>query len=114
MIVELEEARLELIAMRSTLKELGQALRIDSLTEKAKELEEQTLDPEFWNNQENSSKVLQQLKQAQKTIEDYKYLCQRLEDAIMLADMGLEEKDESVLEEVRKEKVELSGLRDED
>ncbi len=103
MIVELEEARLQLIAMRETLKELGRALRIDSLREKSKELEEQTLDPEFWNNQENSSKVLQQLKQSQTTIKNYEALCARLEDVIVLAEMGLEEGDESVLPEVQAE-----------
>ena len=112
MSIELEEERLQLIAMRATLKELGSALRISTLTEKARELEEQTLDPEFWNSQETSSKVLQQLKQAQSTIHDYEALCSRLEDAITLAEMGLEEKDESVLEEVRSEHEEIARIEE--
>lgn len=107
MIIALEDAKAKLIALRADIKELGSALQIDYLKDKSVELEQQTLDPNFWNNQETSSKVLQQLKQAQDTIENYTRLCTRLEDAITLAEMGIEENDESVVEDVQNELKEI-------
>lgn len=103
MIIALEDAKYKLIGMRADLKELGSALRIDELRLLAQELDHQTLDPDFWSNQENSSKVLQKIKQTKDTIEKYDALCARLEDAITLAEMAIEENDESYVEEVQSE-----------
>ncbi len=103
MIIALEDAKYKLIGMRADLKELGSALRIDELRSLAQELDHQTLDPDFWSNQENSSKVLQRIKQTKDTIEKYDALCARLEDAITLAEMAIEENDESYVEEVQSE-----------
>ena len=64
MIVALEEAKYKLVGMRPVVAELGNALRIDEQKIKIEELEAQTLDADFWSNQENSSKVLQAIKQA--------------------------------------------------
>ena len=103
MIIALEDAKYKLIGMRADLKELGSALRIDELRREAEELDAQTLDPDFWSNQENSSKVLQRVKQTKDTIESYENLCNRLEDAITLAEMAIEENDEAYVEEVQSE-----------
>ena len=84
MIVALEEAKYKLTGMRPVVAELGNALRIEELKVKVEELEAQTLDPDFWSNQENSSKVLQAIKQAKDTVANYEALCARLEDAIAL------------------------------
>ena len=62
-IVALEEAKYKLLGMRANIKELGSALRIDELKATAEELDQKTLDPDFWSNQENSSKILQKIKQ---------------------------------------------------
>ena len=111
-IVALEEAKYKLLAMRDKLKELGSALRIDELRAVAEELDKQTLDPDFWSNQENSSKILQRIKQTKDTIEDYDKLCARLEDAITLAEMAIEENDESYVEEVQSELDEIIRLEE--
>ena len=103
MIVALEDAKYKLVGMREKIVELGSALRIDDLRVTADELDKQTLDPDFWSNQENSSKVLQKIKQTKYTIEDYDKLCSRLEDAITLAEMAIEENDEAYVEEVQSE-----------
>ena len=42
MIVALEEAKYKLVSMRPVLKELGSALRVDELRQKAEELEKET------------------------------------------------------------------------
>lgn len=103
MIIALEDAKYKLIALRDDIKELGSALRIEELRGNVAELEKQTLDADFWNNQENSSRVLQTIKQTKDKIEGYDALHNRLEDAIALAEMAIEENDESSVPEVQAE-----------
>ena len=100
MIIQLEEAKRTLLGMRGDIAELGNALRIEKISEEAEELEQKTLVPNFWDDAANSTKILRELKQIKDTIEEYENLKVALEDAIMLADMGIEENDESVVEDV--------------
>ena len=100
LIIQLEEAKRTLQGMRGDIAELGNALKIEKITEEAEELEQKTLVPNFWDDAENSSKILRELKQIKDTIEEYENLQIALEDAIMLAEMGIEENDESVVDEV--------------
>ncbi len=94
--------------MRADVEDLGSALRIDELRRTAEELDAKTLDPDFWSNQENSSSVLQKLKQTKDAIENYEALKARLEDAITLAEMAIEENEEGYIEEVETELREIS------
>ena len=110
MIIALEEAKYKLIGMRADIEDLGSALRIDQLKATAEELDQKTLDPDFWSNQEVSSTVLQKLKQTKDTIEDYETLASRLEDAITLAEMAIEENEEGYVEEVESELSEIARL----
>ena len=112
MIVALEEARYKLLGMRPVIQELGSALRIDELKESIPKLEEKTLDPDFWSDSETSSKVLQQIKQYKDTISDYEALESRLEDAITLADLAIEENDESMVPEVEGELAAISAAEE--
>lgn len=74
MIVALEDARHKLIGLRADIKELGNALRIEETRESLKDLEAQTQAPDFWNNAEKSSKVLQVVKQGQDKVAGYERL----------------------------------------
>ena len=103
MIIALEEAKYKLIGMRADIDDLGSALRIEQLKVTAEELDKDTLREDFWSNQENSSRVLQKLKQTKDTIENYEALKNRLEDAIVLVEMAIEENDEGYIEEVESE-----------
>ena len=103
LIIALEEAKYKLMAMRDTLSELRSALQIDVLNAKIAELEASTFAPDFWNDQKNSGKVLQTIKQSKDIVEAYETLVQRNEDALMLAEMAIEENDESSVEEVTSE-----------
>lgn len=100
MIIQLEEAKYKLIALRNGAKELGSALKVDTLRTNAAELEKKTFAADFWNDQEGSSGVLQELKRTKDKIATYEKLCASIEDAITLAEMGIEEGDESDLPEV--------------
>ena len=107
MIIALEEAKYKLVKLREDLVELGSALKIEEKRATVEELEKQTLEQDFWSNQENSSKVLQTIKQGKDAIADYDALCNKLEDAIVLAEMAIEENDENSLPEVENELAEI-------
>ena len=103
MIIQLEEAKRTLQAMKGDIEELGSALKIDRLHDEAEELEQKTLVPDFWEDTENSGRILRELKRIKSTLEEYAGLKTSLEDAMTLADMGIEENDESVTDEVMAE-----------
>ncbi len=103
MIIQLEEAKRTLLGMKDDVKELASALKIEQIKDDAEELEQKTLVPDFWDDAEKSGKILRELKQIKDTLEEYEELKTALEDAITLADMGIEENDESVVEEVMAE-----------
>ena len=107
LIIALEDAKYELTNFRDDLAELGSALRIDTLREQVAELEKKTSDPAFWNDQATSGKTLQQIKQLKDKITAYEALCTKLEDAITLAELAIEENDESMVEEVLNEQKEI-------
>ena len=109
MIVALEDAKYKLTGMRSEIEELGSALRIEETKENLKDMEAQTQAPDFWNNAEKSSKVLQVIKQGQDKVSGYERLSARLEDAIALAEMAIEENDDSFVEEVQTELAEITA-----
>lgn len=103
LIIALENAKYELTNFRENIGELGNALRIEELKAEVEELEKVTFEPDFWSNQENSTKILQKIKQMKSKIENYESLSNRLEDAIVMAEMAIEENDETLTEEILEE-----------
>ena len=112
MIIALENAKYELQNFRENIVELGKALRIEELKEEVATLEKETFDPDFWSNQENSTKVLQKIKQSKDKIERYESLVNRLEDAIVMAEMAIEENDESLTDEILEDQKKI--MKDEE
>ena len=110
MIIALEDAKYKLIALREDIEELGKQLRVEELAAQAADEEQKTLDPDFWNDPEKSSRILQSIKQKKATVEGYERLSSRLEDAIVLAEMAIEASDEDSVEEVVSE---LEAITDE-
>lgn len=100
MIIALENAKHELVDFRDNVKELGNALRIEELRQEVQELEKVTFEPDFWSDQDNSTKILQKIKQMKTKIENYDALSTKLEDTIILIEMAIEENDESMTEEI--------------
>ena len=111
MILALEEAKYKLENFRKDIEELGSALRIDNLRNKAAELEKLTASAEFWNDQENSGKTLKELKRVKDKIAGYDALAAKLEDTITLAELAIEENDESLVGEVE---ADVKAIEDEE
>ena len=100
MIIQLDEAKRTLKALEPDLKELGEALKIEGLRRRAEELDEQTMMPDFWNDQTNSGKILREVKQLKDKIGEYDGLMKRYEETLELTELAIEEEDESFLEEI--------------
>jgi len=58
--------------------------------------------PEFWNDPQQVQKIVKESNRLKSTVKAYLDLKQEWEDLLVLAELGLEEGDESVEEEVRK------------
>ncbi len=100
MIIQLEEGKIRLRQILKELEELAQALKITETTARIEELEAMTVEPNFWNDPQNSTKTLQEIKQLKTKVEAYETLVARTEDAYALAEMAIEENDETCTEEV--------------
>jgi peptide chain release factor 2 len=62
-------------------------------------LEETTSDPKFWEDPVNSQKLLQQIKQLQNQVSAFDRLITKYDDAVTMAELGIEAQDESVVPE---------------
>ena len=99
--IEFDEIRLSLNAMENSITELKESLNIVQVEEEIKQLEEETAKDGFWDDLENSQKVLQKTKQLKNKVDAYNGLFTKWEDLVVLAQMGDEEEDLSVLDEVK-------------
>ncbi|MBO7292704.1 MAG: PCRF domain-containing protein, partial [Clostridia bacterium] len=103
LIVALEEAKRRLLEIEDTVHDLKHAIRYDDLTERIAELEARTMADNFWSNADESSKILQSIKQMKTRCEAYEKLLSTLEDTLTLCEMAIEENDEGSVEEVERE-----------
>jgi len=98
--LQLEEIRLALINRKPDLDDLADAINYKGLEIQVNELEHKAAEPGFWDDLENSQKVLSKTKQLKKRMEEYDSLVMLYDDAITLIELANEEGDESVIEEV--------------
>jgi len=78
----------------------GLLFDIARINDEIAELEHKTLNPEFWNDMENSQKILQKIKMLKNRLDKHKSLVMQWEDLKTLCELGMEENDESVIPEV--------------
>ena len=109
MIVALEEAKRRLIEIEDTVRDLKAAIRYDDLVAKTEELEARTMADNFWSNADESSKILQSIKQMKDKCAAYEKLVSTLEDTLTLCEMAIEENDEGSVEEVTRELAFIEG-----
>ena len=86
---------------------MGGLLGIEEAKEKIAELEEISADPDFWNDMAKSQKTMQTLKGLKDKVSGYESLISKYEDIYTLIEMGKEEEDESLLDEVKTEAEEF-------
>ena len=96
--LEYEELRLKLTGCEPELLDLADALGLKALQEEVDRLETQSAQPNFWDDVENSHKVLQRISQAKNKIATYETLKSKYDDALTLIELADEEGDASLLD----------------
>jgi len=100
-VIEYDEYRLRLQGLEKAIGDLKESLDIEGTIKEIEDLEKQSAAPDFWDDMENSQKVLQKTKQLKDKVERYNSLKGAWEDALVLCDLANEENDESMLGEVK-------------
>ena len=106
--LQFEELKLKLEAMKPEIDDLASALGLGQMRSEIQQLENRAAEPGFWDDMENSQKILQRTANLKAKVEKYEKLEARYEDAMALIELGDEAEDESLIEEAQQE---LDGIR---
>lgn len=101
--LEFEEYKQKILALKPTLQTLSSALKTEEAIEEIERLENQSTAEGFWNDMENSQKVLKTIKQLKSKCEFFEKITARYKDLQTLCEMAIEEDDESLLPELTAE-----------
>ena len=99
--LEFEELTLKMRSIEGQLKELADALGLDKMKEEIAVLDEKAAQPGFWDDMENSQKVLQMSSALKNKVSAYESLYNDFEDTLTLIELGNEEEDSDLLCECR-------------
>ncbi len=99
----LDDLRAEMASYRKEIEELADVLNIEQGKKELEDLNAQTAADGFWDDLENSQKVLQQTKAIEKKIARFNELSGALEDIITLIELSIEEDDDSSIDEIMSE-----------
>ena len=99
-VIEYDAYKQKLLALEPTLKELEQALNIESARKELSELQIETEQEGFWNDVERSQRIAQKIKRLENKIKKYDHLVSDWEDTLTLCEMAQEEDDASQLDVV--------------
>lgn len=97
--VEFEELRLRLLDSEKPIENLKEALAIDSLKAEVEVLEKESAAPDFWDDMENSQKVMQKIGSLKAKVTGYESLKSDYEDALVMIELADEEGDLFLLDD---------------
>ena len=106
-LIEYDVYKQKLRDLGPELDKLSAALDIESAKQEAARLEDETAQDGFWNDLERSQKVQMRVKQLQNKITRQEKLISSWEDLTTLCEMGQEEDDADILEELKSEFADL-------
>ncbi|HJC58111.1 MAG TPA: peptide chain release factor 2 [Candidatus Eisenbergiella intestinipullorum] len=113
--VLLDQMKQELQSYKTPLAEVRDSLNLAEKTKRIEELEREMEAPGFWDNPDYSNKKMKELKNLKDTVDQINGLETQYEDIETLIEMGNEEEDEGMAEEIRGEldsfAAELETLR---
>ena len=107
--LEFEQLNLRLVANKAELTDLKDALGYDRLKREIEELEMKSSAPGFWDNPEESQKIVQKTGKLKNTVELYDKSVTLYEDLQVLIEMGDEEGDLSLIPEIESSIEELEN-----
>ncbi len=100
MILQLEEALTDIKQVVSDVADLGDSMGADALKKEIDTLEEKTVEANFWNDQQESSKVLQRLKVIKAKYAEFNALRSAADDAQAMTELAIESDDESLVQDI--------------
>lgn len=105
----LEELKPRLSELNEKLGQMEISLEVPAKEEKIAELEYKMGEPTFWDDAEVAQKINQELNDVKISVDKYKGLRAKFEDAQTLWEMGMEEGDESMEEDVKADLDAVAG-----
>lgn len=97
--LEYEELRLKLLEYEKPLEDLKNALGLSQMRDEIKELEEEAAKDGFWDDLENSQKILQRTSMLKNKVSAYESLHRLFDDTLVMIELADEEGDESLIDE---------------
>ena len=101
--VEFEQYKYEWNQYKYKVKELAASFAIETKENRIREIEEAMEQQEFWDDVEKSQKLMKELKNLKSQIDTISKIQRDYEDIGILIDMGNEEEDASIVEDVKEQ-----------
>lgn len=101
--LQFEELRLELERLLPEIEDLADALGLSPMRSEIEQLEHRAAEPGFWDDMENSQKILQRTSMLKNKVQSYEDLKAAYGDTMALIELADEEEDLSLLEEAQQE-----------
>ena len=101
--VFLENLKSQLESYQPKIKELYEVFDIENSKERILELQKKASEPGFWDDLENSQKVLQETRSLESNIEKYNKISTSSDDIEVMIEMAEEEQDEDMINEIEEE-----------
>lgn len=111
--LELEENKRFLNNLKSKLENINESMKINLLKEQLEELKKQSMQENFWQDTQNSSKVYSKIKTLEKKIVSYDNLEKELTNLLEMNELLEVEFEEELLNELLKSSKSLSDKLDE-
>ena len=99
--LQFEELRQGLLAQEPEIRNLYEAMDIEKKEKRLAELEAQSADPNFWNDTENSQKVVREMSHLKSAVRAFDKLKSKYEDTLTLVELALETGEEDVYDEAK-------------
>ncbi|MEE5990264.1 MAG: peptide chain release factor 2 [Lachnospiraceae bacterium] len=106
--VELDQMKIELGQYKAPLAEVKDALHLEDKKKRIEELDMDMASPDFWNDTDRANKLSRESKNLKDTVEECHAMEQAYDDIEVMIEMGNEENDQSMIEEVRRELDDLA------
>ena len=112
--MDLHELKTTLLDLQQRLDEIkNNVLKIESKENRLKEIEKDLSEEEVWSNLELSQKLSKEKTAIEKIISSFKVVSEKLSDSQVLLDVSIEESDDSSIDEISQETIQISSLVEE-
>ena len=111
--VELDQMKTEILTYETPLAEVRDSLDLDNKSKRIEELEMEMEAPGFWDDPDKSNAKMKELKNMKDTVAECSGLFTQYEDILTLIEMGYEENDSAMVDEIRGELEDFKAKFDE-